>query len=80
MSHLIKIYNVCEFSYFRLRHFVKIIPVNEANGYKIQGKNSALFTFVFSIFNPLHTGRHVHCYILDESICHFRSVGTILSL
>ena len=30
--------------------------------------------------NPLYTGRLFHCYMLDQSICHFRYVGSILSL
>ena len=30
--------------------------------------------------NPLYTGRLFHCYMLDESIAHFRGVRTILSL
>ena len=29
--------------------------------------------------NPLYTGRLFHCCMLDESICHFRGVGSILS-
>ena len=32
------------------------------------------------ILNPLSTGRLFHCYMLDESICHFRGVGSILSV
>ena len=27
--------------------------------------------------NSLYTGRLFHCYVLDEFICHFRSVGFI---
>ena len=34
----------------------------------------------FVDFNPLYTGRLFHCYILDESNCHFRGVGSILLL
>ena len=30
-------------------------------------------------FNPLYTDRLLHCYMLDESICHFKGVGSILS-
>ena len=26
----------------------------------------------------MDTGRLFHCYILDESICHFRGVGSVL--
>ena len=31
-------------------------------------------------FNPLYIGGIFHCYMLDESDCHFRGVGSILSL
>ena len=30
--------------------------------------------------SPLYTGRLFHSYMLDESICNFRGVGSILSL
>ena len=33
-----------------------------------------------SVVNPLYTNGLFHCYMLDESICHFRGVGSILSL
>ena len=43
-----------------------------------------IFRFVVCVSpfysNPLYTGRLFHCYILDESICHFNGVGSILSL
>ena len=32
------------------------------------------------MFNPLYTGVHFHCYMLNKSICHFRDVGSILLL
>ena len=32
------------------------------------------------LLNPLYTGRLFHCYMLVESICHFRGVMSILSL
>ena len=32
------------------------------------------------VFKPLYTDRLFYCYMLDESICHFRDVGSILSL
>ena len=31
-------------------------------------------------FNPLYSSGLFHCYMLDESICHFRGVGSVLSL
>ena len=31
-------------------------------------------------FNLLYTGRLFHYYMLDEPICHFKGVGSILSL
>ena len=30
--------------------------------------------------NPVYTGGLFHCNMLNESICHFRGVRTILSL
>ena len=30
--------------------------------------------------NPLYNGALFHCYMLDEFICHIRSVGSTLSL
>ena len=33
-----------------------------------------------SSHNPLYTGGFFHCYMLEESNCHFRGVGYILSL
>ena len=30
------------------------------------------------LFNILYTGGLFHCYMLGESICHFRGVGSIL--
>ena len=30
--------------------------------------------------HPLYTSRLFHCYMLDESSCHFRGVGSILLL
>ena len=32
------------------------------------------------VLKPLYTDRLFHCYMLGESICHFRGVGSILSL
>ena len=31
-------------------------------------------------FNPMYTGGLFHCYMLDESISHFRGIRSILSL
>ena len=31
---------------------------------------------IYLYFNPLYTGGLFHCYTLDESICHFRGVGS----
>ena len=36
--------------------------------------------FVWTFTNPLHTDRLFNRYMLDEFICHFRGVGSILSL
>ena len=32
------------------------------------------------MFNPLYTGELFLCYMLEESICHFRDVKFVLSL
>ena len=37
-----------------------------------------LFTLI--LLNPLDTSGLFHCYMLDESICYFRGVRSILSL
>ena len=37
-------------------------------------------TVTYQFINPLYTGGLFHCYLLDESICHFRGVRSILSL
>ena len=39
-----------------------------------------IFLFNFCFFNPLYTGELIHCNMLDESICHFRDVGSVLLL
>ena len=36
------------------------------------------WTCVVCRFNPLCTGRLLQCYMLEESICHFRGIGSIL--
>ena len=36
------------------------------------------FIIMVMLFNPLYTGRLLHCNIMDEYICHFRGVGSIL--
>ena len=33
-----------------------------------------------SVFNLLYTDRLFYCYLLDESIFHFRDVGSVLLL
>ena len=38
---------------------------------------SILIKWMSPFVNPLHTGRLFHCYMLDESICHCRGVGSI---
>ena len=40
----------------------------------------ALLAIASASFNPLYIGGLFHCYMLDESICHFRAVGSILAL
>ena len=29
------------------------------------------------LFKPLYNGGLIQCYVLDESVCHFRGVGSI---
>ena len=39
----------------------------------------AYIQFIYHItFNQFYTGGLFHCYMLDESICHFRGVGFFL--
>ena len=33
-----------------------------------------------TLISPLYTDGLFHCYMLDESICHFRGVGTVVLL
>ena len=64
-------------------------------GFKVHFSKSEKATFCFGkvrwffpwsssfrryLLNPLYTGRPFHCYMLDASICHFRDVGSILTL
>ena len=35
---------------------------------------------LLSTLNPLYTGGLFHCYMVDESICHFRGVRSLLLL
>ena len=40
-----------------------------------------MLTLYFRIsLNPLFAGELFHCYMLEESTCHFRDVGSILLL
>ena len=33
-----------------------------------------------TVFSPLYTGGLFHCYLLVESICHYRSIESILPI
>ena len=50
----------------------------------LEPKQQLLLSFdgSYTGFNPLYNGKLFHCYMLmlDEPICHFRGIGTILSL
>ena len=56
--------------------------------FKVQEILSDAFILEIAFINPLYTGGLFHCYdesiwmspLLDESICHFRVVGSILAL
>ena len=57
------------------------------SGQTVQGRSdfsliSVVHCLLFGkmVFDPLYTGILCHCYILDESTCHFRGVGSILWL
>ena len=47
-------------------------------------QNGIFFSFFFendgTAINTLYTGGLFHCYKLDESICHFKGIGSISSL
>ena len=43
-------------------------------------KQFAIFERAHPFLNPLYTGGLFHCYVFDESICHFRVVRSILLL
>ena len=58
--------------------------VLKVKGYTFLGSSSLIFifwpTYIRVNFNPLHTGGRFNCYMLDESICQFSGLGSILSL
>ena len=49
------------------------------NGYTDIGNNTPFFQLA-SFLNTLYIAGLFHCYVLDESICHFRDVWSTLSL
>ena len=55
-------------------------PFLQANIHLSLAKDIMLLHLVVHQINPLYTGGLFHCYMLDESICHFRGVGSILLL
>ena len=46
----------------------------------VRGAVRPPMTLSHKVIILLYTGRLFHCYMFDESICHFRGVGSILSL
>ena len=50
---------------------------DDVNG-KCNGPSTLYLLRLFS--NPLYTGGHCYCYMLNEPICHLKGVGSILSL
>ena len=52
------------------------VPPNKSHIDSVQSLNEKR---VKLLFNPLYTVVIFHCYMLDESICHFRNRGSILS-
>ena len=45
-----------------------------------RGNNSACFILLISTLNPLYIGGLFHGFMLSKYICHFRGIGSILSL
>ena len=39
--------------------------------------SSISYSTQLCVINPLYTGGHFRCYMLDKSICYFRDVGSI---
>ena len=37
-----------------------------------------LFKLLCCSLNPLYAGGLFYCYMLDEAICHFRDIGSVL--
>ena len=59
--------------------FLKDLTPMEKGGK--EGNDRVAFLESVSVhLNPSHTGRLFHCYMLGGYICHFRGVGSILSL
>ena len=53
---------------------------NEKGGRKgLHETRGEAFCEAHHYFNPLYTSGLFHSYMLDESVCHFRCVGSILS-
>ena len=63
---------------FRRKITIKLVPIEQGN---INEKDRVASQCTFTIYlNPQYTDGLFHCYMLDETICHLRVVGSILSL
>ena len=62
-------------SIFFSASFKKVIILSDLLYASLEDK-----TLLGSTLNPLYTGGLIHCFKLDKSICHFRGVGSVLSL
>ena len=87
MSHLIKIYPPVLNVSADHEELVQAEESHCGSGDKIEEfkeifRDSDLVTSASSFLNPLYTGGLFHCYtcMLDESICHFRGVRSVLFL
>ena len=47
------------------------LVVTEYPQMSCQSESNTMF-----LLYPLYTGGHFYCYMLDKSICHFRSIGS----
>ena len=90
MRENIELNNVIKFVYFQMPpnfpSFTKngsgyflILPEKEGKHgeYKHIAMINASVSVDVGIFNPLYTCRLFHWYMVGESICHFRGVGSI---
>ena len=69
--------NLCSFLFVKLNPFKNGSTLTGKN--LMQGNSLGRQETILSL-NPLHTGRLFLCYVLEETFCHFRGGGSIVSL